>query len=213
MSALDLEEQEQVEAIKAWWRENGTGLLLSVVIVFGGFAGYQFWKSHQAKQSGEASVLFAEVGNQIASKDPKRVNDAAQALIDRFGSSAYASRAELLAVEVNIQAKDIAKAKTQLQWVLDHAKEDGVKNLARLKLATLLLDEKDFPEAMNLLQAKHPESFDALYSDLKGDVLVAQGKTEEARAAYQIAYDKMDSKSTYRNLIQMKLDSVGGAKP
>lgn len=211
MATLDLQEQEQVEAFKAWWRENGTGLILSVVIVLGGFAGIQFWRAHQAKQAGEAAALFAEVGKQVASKDPKRVNDAAQAVIDRFGSSAYASRAELLAVEANIRAKDIAKAKTQLQWVLDHTKEDGLKNLARLKLASLLLDEKNYTEALNLLGTKHPESFDALYSDLRGDVLVAQGKTEEARAAYQVAYDKMDDKSTYRNLIQMKLDSVGGA--
>ncbi len=212
MATLDLQEQEQVEALKAWWQENGRMVMLSIAVVLVGFAGIQLWRSHQAKQTGEASALFAEVGKQVASKDPKRVNDAAQAVIDRFGSSAYASRAELLAVEANIQAKDIAKAKTQLQWVLDHSKEDALKNLARLKLASLLLDEKNYAEALNLLAAKHPESFDALYSDLKGDVLVAQGKTEEARAAYQVAYDKMDDKSTYRNLIQMKLDSVGGAK-
>ncbi|MGC2456530.1 MAG: tetratricopeptide repeat protein [Gallionellaceae bacterium] len=212
MATLDLQEQEQVEALKAWWQENGRMVMLSIAVVLVGFAGIQLWRSQQAKQAGEASALFAEVGKQVASKDPKRVNDAAQAVIDRFGSSAYASRAELLAVEANIQAKDIAKAKTQLQWVLDHAKEEGLQNLARLKLASLLLDEKNYAEALNLLGAKHPESFDALYSDLKGDVLVAQGKTEEARAAYQVAYDRMDDKSTYRNLIQMKLDSVGGAK-
>ncbi|MGA8146819.1 MAG: tetratricopeptide repeat protein [Gallionellaceae bacterium] len=212
MATLDLQEQEQVEALKAWWQENGRMVMLSIAVVLVGFAGIQLWRSHQAKQAGEASALFAEVGKQVASKDPKRVNDAAQAVIDRFGSSAYASRAELLAVEANIQAKDIAKAKTQLQWVLDHSKEDALKDLARLKLASLLLDEKNYAEALNLLEAKHPESFDALYSDLKGDVLVAQGKTEEAHAAYQVAYDKMDDKSTYRNLIQMKLDSVGGAK-
>jgi predicted negative regulator of RcsB-dependent stress response len=210
MSTLDLHEQEQVEAFKDWWKSNGRSVILAVSVVLIGFAGIQFWRAHQARQAGEASALFAEVGKQVASKDPKRVNDAAQAVVDRFGSSAYASRAELLAVQSNIQAGDFGKARTQLQWVIDHSKEEALQNLARLKLASLLLDQKDYGGALTQLEAKHPESFDALYADLKGDVMFAQGKTQEARAAYQAAYDKIDAKSTYRNLIQMKLESVGG---
>lgn len=212
MSALDLQEQEQVDALKSWWKENGKWVLGAVTVALLGFAGMQFWKSHQAQQAGEAAKLYAEVEKQVMSNDPKRVNDAAAALVDKFGSSAYAPRAQLLAVQANLQAKDITRAKTQLQWVVEHASESGLQDTARLKLASILLDEKNFDEALKQLNATHPEAFTGLYADLKGDVLSAQGKTEEARAAYKQALEKIDAKSMYRNLVQLKLDGLGEAK-
>jgi predicted negative regulator of RcsB-dependent stress response len=212
MSALDLQEQEQVDALKSWWKENGKWVLGAVTVALLGFAGMQFWKSHQAQQAGEAAKLYAEVEKQVMSNDPKRVNDAAAALIDKFGSSAYAPRAQLLAVQANLQAKDVTRAKTQLQWVVEHASESGLQDTARLKLASILLDEKNFDEALKQLNATHPEAFTGLYADLKGDVLSAQGKTEEARAAYKQALEKIDAKSMYRNLVQLKLDGLGDAK-
>lgn len=212
MSTLDLQEQEQVEALKAWWKENGKWVVAAVVIALLGYAGMQFWKSHQAQQAGEASKLYAEVEKQTLSNDPKRVNDAVAALVDKFGGSAYAPRAQLLAVQANVQAKDIARAKTQLQWVIEHASETGLQDTARLKLASILLDEKNYDEALKQLNATHPEAFTGLYADLKGDVLSAQGKTEEARSAYKQALDKIEAKSMYRNLVQLKLDGLGDAK-
>ena len=103
-------------------------------------------------------------------------------------------------------------AKTQLQWVIDHAEEAGLKDAARLRLAAILLDEKNHDGALKLLEAVHPESFDGLYADLRGDVLSAQGKTDEARSAYKLAYEKTDDKSAYRNVIQMKLDALGAGQ-
>jgi len=212
MATLDLQEQEQVEALKAWWKDNGTWLLLALALVLGGFAATKGWQAYKEKQAGEAATLFAELNKQLGSKDPKRINDAATAVIDQFGSSAYAPRAALLAAQINIQVKDSAHAKTQLQWVIDHASEAALKDVARLKLASVLLDEKSYSEALTLLDAQHPDSFAGLYADLKGDVLNAQGKSEEARTAYQQAFEKIDAKSPYRNLVQMKLDALGGAK-
>ncbi len=210
MSTLDLQEQEQVDAFKAWWKDNAKSLLLTLAIILGGFATMQGWQAYKSNQSIEAATLFAELGKQVGSGDPKRVNDAAAAVIDSYGSSAYAPRASLLAAQVNLQVKDAARAKTQLQWVIKHTDEEGLKNVARLNLASLLLDQKSYDEALALLDTAHPESFDGLYADLKGDVLNAQGKTKEARAAYQLGLGKADAKSAYRNLIQMKLDSIGG---
>lgn len=212
MATLDLQEQEQIDALKAWWNDSGRWVLLMLALVVGGIVATQGWRSWQAKQANAAATLFAEVGKQFASKDPKRINDAAQAVLDKYGSSVYAPRAQLLAAQVNIEARDTARAKTQLQWVAEHASEEGLRSVARLKLASVLLDEKNYTDALAQLDAKHPETFDGLYADLKGDVLLAQGKPVEARAAYKLAYDKTDAKSTYRNLIQMKLDALGGAK-
>jgi predicted negative regulator of RcsB-dependent stress response len=174
-----------------------------------GFSGIQFWKSHQAGQAADAAKLYAEVVKQVASNDAKRIGDAADALASRYAGSAYAPRAQLLAAQASLQARDVVHAKVQLQWVVEHASETGLQDTARLKLASVLLDEKKYDEALKQLDAAHPESFTGLYADLKGDVLSAQGKVAEARAAYQQALDKTDSKSTYRNLIQLKMDGLG----
>jgi len=209
MAVLDSHEQEQIEALKAWWNENGNwvlGALLVAVVTVGGWRGWQYYRHQQAI---EAATLFQQVAEQVASNDPKRVNDAADAVMDRFPSSAYAARAALLAAQVNERGKDVARAKTQLQWVIEHTGEDTLKDVARLRLAAILLDAKNYAEALKLLEAKHAESFDGLYSDLRGDVLSAQGKTDEARSAYKLAYEKTDAQSMYRSLIQMKLDALG----
>jgi predicted negative regulator of RcsB-dependent stress response len=212
MSSLDLQEQEQVDELKAWWKENGKWVIGILVIGLLGFSGTMYWKSYQANQAAEAAKLYAEVVKQAASNDAKRIGDAADALVSRYGSSAYAPRAELLAAQASLQAHDVAHATVQLQWVIEHANETDLQDTARLKLASVLLDEKKYDEALKLLDAAHPESFTGLYADLRGDVLSAQGKTAEARAAYQQAYDKIDAKNSYRNLIQLKMDGLGNAK-
>lgn len=212
MAELDLQEQEQVDALKAWWKDNGKWVVGVLVVALLAFAGTQFWKRHQASQADEAAKLYVEVMKQVSTNDAKRIGDAADALASKYGDSAYAPRAQLLAAQANLQAKDVSRAKAQLFWVIEHAKEAALQDAARLKLASVLLDEKKYDEALKQLDAAHPESFTGLYSDLKGDVLSAMGKTTEARAAYQQALDKTDAKSMYRNLIQLKLDGLGAAK-
>ncbi len=208
---LDMQEQERVEALKTWLKDNGKWILLTLALTVGSFAAVRGWQFYQSNQASEAGILYAELEKQLNSNDPKRINDVAAAVMEKYQSTAYAPRAALLAAQVNIQARDVARAKSQLQWVVAHAGEDGLKYVARLKLASVLLDEKNYAEALTLLDAKAPESFVGLYADLKGDVLNAQGKMEEARAAYLQAFDKTDTNSQYRSLIQMKLDALGGA--
>lgn len=209
MAALDLEEQEQLAAFKAWWQDNGTwliGTLLLCVLVVGGWKGWQYY---QNKQANESAVMYGEFVKQVESNDIKRVNDAATMVMDKYAGSAYASRAALLAAQFNEQGQDAAKAKSQLQWVIDHSKEVGLQDVARLRLTAILLDEKKYDEAIKLLDAKHQASFDGLFADLKGDVLSAQGKVEEAKTSYKLAYEKVDAKGSYRSLIQMKMDALG----
>jgi predicted negative regulator of RcsB-dependent stress response len=212
MATLDLQEQEQLEALKAWWKDNRIQLFWMLLIVAIATGGWRGWQYYQRQQAYGAAILYQQLVEQLASNDAKRVNDAATAVVSKFGSSAYAARAELLAARVNDEVNDLARAKTELQWVIDNAREDTLKDVARLRLAALQLDDKNYTEALALLDAKHPDSFDGLYSDLKGDVLSAQGKTDEARSSYRIAYQKIDPQSIYRNLIQMKLDALGPAK-
>lgn len=212
MAAFDLQEQEQLEGLKAWWKDNGNwvlGAVLLAVIVIGGWRGWQYY---QAKQVNEAATLYEQFNEQLATNDAKRINDAAAAVMDKYAGTIYAVRAALAAAQVNEQSKAIPQAKMQLQWVLGHASEGALKDVAHLRLASILLDEKNYADALKHLDATHPAAFDGLYADLKGDVLSAQGKNDEARTAYQLAYDKTDAKSTYRQLIQMKLDDLGTGK-
>jgi predicted negative regulator of RcsB-dependent stress response len=175
----------------------------------GGWRGWQYYRHQQAV---EAATLYQQFIQQLSSNDVKRINDAAAAVMNKFSSTPYATRAALLAAQVNEQDNDKARSKSQLQWVIDNAGEDTLKDVARLRLAAMLLDEKNYAEALKLLEAKHPDTFDGLYDDLKGDVLSAQGKIAEARSSYKLAYEKIDAQSMYRNLIQMKLDALGTAK-
>jgi predicted negative regulator of RcsB-dependent stress response len=212
MSMIDSHEQEQLDALKAWWNANRKWIITVLAIAAVSFAAWTYWKSYQSRQAAEASTLYAEVLKQVAASDPKRINDSVAVLVEKYSNTAYAPRAQLLAVQANMQAKDLSLAQKQLEWVIAHANESGLQDTARLKLASIFLDEKKFDEAMKLLDATHAEAFVGLYADLKGDVLAAQGKTDDARVAYKLALDKMDSKSSYRNLIQLKLDGLGGAK-
>ncbi|TAN84653.1 MAG: tetratricopeptide repeat protein [Gallionella sp.] len=212
MAALDLQEQEQIDALKAWWKDNGNfvlGALLAVVVAMGGWRG---WQHYQGKQASEAVTLYAGFSAQLESGDAKRVNDAAAAMMEKYASTAYATYAALLAAQANEQTGDAARAKAQLQWVINNTAEDTLKDVARLRLAAVLLDEKNYAEALKLLEAKHPATFDGLYADLRGDVLGAQGKVAEARSAYKLAYEKIDSRSLHHNFIQMKMDDLGVAQ-
>jgi predicted negative regulator of RcsB-dependent stress response len=209
MATLDLEEQEQLQALKDWWHDNSNwilGSLLTLAVVVGGWKG---WGYYQTQQISESAHLYEGFVRQIDSHDAQRINDAAAAMRDKFHSTVYAARATLMAAQVNIQSGDASPAKTQLQWVIDNSSEPSLQDVAKLHFAALLLDERSYDEAVKWLESEHAASFDGLYADLKGDVLSAQGKIEAARSAYNIAYEKVGVSSAYRGLIEIKIDSLG----
>ncbi len=172
----------------------------------------QAWKYYQSQKVEQAAELFDSLLQVQTSGDPKKINDAAGLLMEGFPASGYASRGAIIAARASFDAGDLQNAKSRLQWVLDNSKEDELKNLAGLRLASILLDEKKYDDALRVLATKQGTSFDGLYADLKGDVLAAAGRISDARAAYQMALDKMAGKGTYFNIVQMKLDALQDAK-
>ncbi len=207
--AYDLEEQEQLDVLKAWWKRNGNAVLLGIAAFAAVVVGIQGWRYYQKNQQQQAAMVYEVVQGGIQGKDIKRIRNAAGQLIEKYPGTPYASRAALLAAGANYESGDARSAKAQLQWAIDHAKEDGVRDIARLRLAGILLDEKSNEEALKVLESQHGQAFAALFADLKGDVLVAQGKVADARAAYKAALEKMEEKSPYRQVVQMKLDGLG----
>lgn len=207
--SFDLEEQEKIDELKAWWKQNGSTVLLAVAVFAAVLVGMQSWRYYQKSQQQQAAQVYEAVQNGVQGKDIKRVREAAGQLIEKYPATPYAARAALLVAGANYELGDAKSAKAQLQWVIEHAKEDGARDIARLRLAGMLLDDKNYAEAMKLLEAPHQKSFDGLFADLKGDVLAAQGKIADARTAYNTALEKIDEKSSYRQIVQMKLDSLG----
>ena len=209
--AYDLEEQEQVAIIKDWWEKYGTLVITAVVALVVGVAGIQGWRYYSTHQSSSAATLYAQLDTAEKSSEAKKVQDIAAALSSSHAGTPYAGMAALRAAKTFAEGNDLANAKQRLQWVIDNAKQEEMRDIARLRLAGVLLDEKNFAEALKLLDAKHVAAYDGLYADLKGDILAVQGRRDEARAAYQIALEKSEVAGSYRQLLQIKLDALGEA--
>jgi predicted negative regulator of RcsB-dependent stress response len=205
--AYDLEEQEQLDEFKAWWKQNGSMISWLLVGLLFAYASYQGWHYYQNKQSVEASTQYQEL-MVTDEKDLKAIQTKSAMLMESFGGTPYAGRAALFAAKANYQANEIKSAKAQLDWTIKNAKETAISALASLQLANILAEEKDFEGALKLLNAPHDAGFDGLFADLKGDVLVSLGKNAEAKEAYQQALTKLEPQGKFRALTQQKLESL-----
>ena len=212
MAHYDLEEQEQIDSIKTWWKMYGN--LVTGIVVAGSLAviGWQGWNWHQRSQSAQASAIYAALEQAVAVRDAQKVKAAAGELVEKFGGTTYAALGALVAARQSFEAGDLKTARAQLTWAADNGK-DEIRDLARLRLASVLLDEKAYDEALKQLEAAHAAAFAARFLELKGDVLAAAGKKPEARAAYQAALEKGEVREgrggAGRELLRQKLDSLG----
>lgn len=209
--AYDLEEQEQLATMKAWWTQYGnlvTWLLIAALAVYAGWSGWNYYQRNQAAQAGQ---LFDELQKSVAAKDNVKVQRAAQDMEEKFPRTAYAQMTGLTAAKSAFDSNDLKTAKLQLQWVIDHAADEEYKAVAKVRLAGVLLDEKAYDEGLKLLASDFPAAFAGLVADRKGDLLAAQNKLPEARASYQAALAVMEPRNPGRQLIQLKLDAIGVA--
>ena len=211
MAHYDLEEQEQIDSLKTWWRMHGN--LVSGVALAASLAvvGWQGWGWYQGGQSAKAAGVYAVLEQAVAMGDAQRVKAAAGELTEKFPGTSYAAMGAMLAAKQSFAAADLKTARTQLTWVVDHGK-DEVRDIARLRLAAVQLDEQAYDDALKMLEAAPVAAFVGRFQEMKGDVLAAQGKAAEARTAYKSALDKLGSKpGSGRELLQQKLDSLGEA--
>lgn len=210
--AYDLEEQEQIETLKSWWKQYGNLITWLLIAALGAYAAWSGWNYYQRSQAAQAGQLYDEINRAVAAKDTARVLRGAADMRDKFSRTAYAEMAALTAAKAAFDANDLNGAKAQLQWVVDSGRDEEYRALARIRLAGVLLDEKAYDEGLKVLSADVPVAFAGALADRRGDLLMAQNKVAEARAAYQEALQKSDAKSPGRQLIQLKLDAIGGAK-
>lgn len=209
--AYDLEEQEQLATIKAFWRQYGNLLLTAVTVVLLAIAGWRGWGWHEARQAAAASVVYEQLQAAARGRDIERVKATAGTLVGEYASTTYAPMGALLAARAHLDAGDAKAARPLLQWVIDKSPEEAMRHVARVRLAGLLLDEQAYDEGLKLLSGSPPPRFEAEWSDRRGDLLLAQGKTDEARAEYRVALEKARADAPMRRVIQLKLDALGGA--
>ena len=208
--AYDLEEQEQIANFKAFWDRFGNLISWVLIIALGSYAAYNYWGTHKRNQAAEASGLYSQLTDSLLAGDNAKVQRIAGDIEKQFGGTVYGPMAALAAAKGAFDANDLKTAKAQLQWALDNG-DDEYKALARLRLSGVLLDEKAYDQALALLNGDFLPQFAGEVADRKGDVLAAQNKLAEARTAYQAALDKMAKNNPGRQLVQIKLDAIGGA--
>lgn len=192
MAVYDLEEQEQIAALRGWWKQYGgwaTGILLMVALACLGWYG---WQSYLKTQNAEASRVFLVLQQASAQQDTSRFKQAAGELVNQYPSSQFAALGALLAATTLEAAGDAKSAEAQLIWVADHGKE-AVRGIARLRLAGVQMDQKDYEAALKTLSETAPPGFAARFDAARGDVYVAQGKQTEARASYDAALKTLEA--------------------
>jgi predicted negative regulator of RcsB-dependent stress response len=212
---LDLQEQEQVDQLKAFWKQYGNLITWTLILALGGFAAFNGWNWWQREQGSKASSMFDELERAAQAGDAERSTRVFSDLKERFARTAYAQQGALLAAKVQAEKGQTDAALASLAWASENAGEDEIRTLARLRAAGLLIDKKQFDAALVQLDAaaggKNAKEFEALVADRRGDVFMAQGKKDEARKAFEIAYRAMDEKIDYRRLIDAKLTALGAA--
>jgi|LauGreDrversion4_2_1035121.scaffolds.fasta_scaffold253220_2 predicted negative regulator of RcsB-dependent stress response len=209
--AYDLQEQDQIDALRAFWNRWGTPILAVITVVLlaiAGWRGYGWW---QQKQSVEASVIHERLRKAVDARDMASVKQVSGELFEKYPGTIYASMGALLTARAWFESGDLKAAKPPLQWVIDKSSDPDHRLLARLRLAGVLLDEKAYDEAIKTLTVSDAGSHAGAFADRRGDVLVAQAKPGEARAAYKEALEKLQPNSPLRQLVQLKLDALGGA--
>ncbi len=215
--AYDLEEQEKIASLKAWWERYGnalTAVVTGVAIAVAGYNGYQWY---QRDKAAKASGAYDELQRAVVARDATRTRESAGILLDKYGSTAYAEMGALLAAKANVDAGDAKTAKAQLQWTIDHAVDPEYRAIARIRLAGLLLDEGAFDDALKQVVATAADGlsvpFQASFADRRGDILLAQDKRDDAKREYSAALALLESRPDDRNyvsVVQLKLDGLMG---
>ncbi|EHR71775.1 hypothetical protein BurJ1DRAFT_2954 [Burkholderiales bacterium JOSHI_001] len=208
---LDLQEQEQLDEIKAFWNQYGnlvTWTLTIALLAYAGWAGWNWWQRDQAVKAG---AMFEELDRAATAGDADKTARVFNDLKDRYARTAYAQQGGMLAAKLQFDKGQVDPARASLTWVADNAVEDEYRQLAQLRLAGIDLEAKKYDEALKRLGAVTLPAFAHLAADRRGDVLAAQGKRDEAKAAYQQAWKAMDDRNDYRHLVEAKLTALGAS--
>ena len=206
---LDLEEQEQLDQLKHFWKQYGNLITWALILVLGVFAGWNLYQRWQQNQASQAAALYDEVERVAKAGDVAKLDRVIADMKDKVPGTTYAQQAALMSAKVYFEAGKIEQAKTSLSWVAEKSSDEGYQAIARLRLAAVLMEAKSFDEAFTQLNGTFPLEFAALVADRKGDLFSLQGKKAQARTEYETAYKLLGDRADYRRLVEVKLNALG----
>ena len=210
--AYDLEEQEKLDALRAWWDRYGTLVAVLVFVIVAaivGWRGWQWYEGHKATQAMGYFEALQSAAAQGGDESVTRIQAASATLRDSFPKSGYTSRGVLVAAAALAGQGKLDAARDQLQWLAQNGADPALSAVARLRLAGILMEQQQYDQALAQV-ANASASFEALYADRRGDILFAQGKIAEARAAWQSALAAFGS-DPVGQIVQLKIDAIAGA--
>jgi predicted negative regulator of RcsB-dependent stress response len=210
-TSLDLQEQEQLDALKAFWKQYGNLVTWVLILALGAFAAWNAWNWWQRDQATKAGAMYEELDRAVLAGDADKAARVSADLKARYPRTVFAQQGALAAAKLQFDKGQTDAAKASLTWVASTATEDEYRTVARLRLAGLLAEARQYDEALKQLDEAKSPTFEALVADRRGDVLLAQGKTDQARTAFQAAWAAMDEKLDYRRLIEAKLVALAAA--
>lgn len=209
-------DEEQIEALKKWWDENGTSLLTGLVVVFGGFFGYQAWENSVRETGEAASGVYedlVEASNNIVagSADDAMTSTArnlAETLKTEYGESTYALFAGLHMARIAVEADDLDSAASELRWVLEQNPDPRLEAIVKMRLARVLLAAGDTEAALATLEGEAQNTAQiSSWEEVRGDIYLAAGEHSKARESYQLALDRMDDQIG-KPILEVKLADI-----
>jgi predicted negative regulator of RcsB-dependent stress response len=206
---LDLEEQEQLDELKAFWKRYGNLITIVLTVALAAFASWNFYQRWQQSQASQAAALFDEVERNAVAGDLPKLERAFADMKDKYPSTSFAQQAGLVAARVFFEGTKSDQAKAALTWVAEKSSDAGYQAIAKLRLAGVLAESAAYDDALKLLSGSFPAEFSALVSDRTGDIYMLQGKKAEARAEFEKAFKAFDERAEYRRLVEVKLNSLG----
>ncbi len=208
-SHYDLDEQEQIAQLKAFWARYGNAITWLLIVVLGSYAAYHGWQFWQQRQAVQAAGLFDELEQAARAGDIERVRRAWADLQAQVPRTTQAQHGALLAARVLAEADQANDARAALQFVIDRGRDEALVAVARLHLAGLEIDAGNLESAQRVLDARVPEAMRPWWADRRGDLLQQQGQTDAARSAYLEAWRGMDGALGYRAIVEAKLNALG----
>lgn len=212
MATYDLEEQEKLEELKAWWKQYGTLIVTTTALALIIIAGMRFWDGYQRSKSVDANAVYSRLLQATQADEASKVAELSGLVRDDYSRTVYASLGAFAAAKYHVEKGEHEAAREQLAWAAENARDAQLKAIARVRLAQVLIDLQQYDEALKQLEAEHPAAFTAQYAQTRGDIYALQGKVGEARTAYQAALAATTSaERTLRELLQFKIDNLGAA--
>ena len=206
---LDLQEQEQLDSIKSFWKQYGNLITWTLVLVLGAFAAWNGWNWYQREQGIKASAMFDELDRSVQAGDAERSAKIFSDLQTRYPAAQWTAQGGLMLARLQIEKGQGDAATQVLRWVVDKSKDEGLRALAALRWAGIELDAKRWDEALKALESANVKGYEALVSDRRGDILLAQGKPQQASEALLSAWKGLPETVEYRRVVEAKLNTLG----